>query len=496
MPPPIRRVFTGAPGVTAAARAGSREGARRLRSLGASTVERLDAGNVGIMDATKLPPGLRDFVYGRDGHAPDAEPPDDPTDRVTWRDLQPENARVDTLHGSRVHPAFVHLFKLDQRLGASYSPKPDSPASPGGLLAPPPPLCPKGYTFDYYFQSCWRKPPGHRAGAHWKHACRCPSGYSYLAEDHECWERGSLPPGVGGDSIGSDEFTGDLSVPCERGYQPECLAEDDVSSSIWVKWDYCTGSQEDKLRAAAHLARRVAVSAEKFLTFVSTLPQDLAEQYWEYGNTDEGILSLGSWAQSPAPAYWFGPYSWQRANRAQYVMRMVGNRLRYGFSYLNIVSWPLHVRCANTCTTQGLVAMHWAEGFVKLCPDVWDLFDSPMGYVDRVGGPIGLAMVLFHELCHRSGLWPLLHDADAYGPSASRDLVADGDFDTAHGNIDNYVHWAFARYAWFGRCYSWDLDSHAYSCSSGGDQYGPYPTVCCHQCFGPNGGFRGECEEQ
>lgn len=502
-PPPHRPGLASAPAAIGLSptqgqrvrRLASREPDPRECSALRSGARPVDA-SAAFMDSAVLPPGLRDFVYGCDSQARGSVSSREPSDRIRLSDLQPTGAVVDTVHGSHEGPAVAHLLHLAARVGSSHSAVPSSPAGPDGLLAPPPPLCPDGYNFDYYFQSCWRRSPAHRAGAQWKHACRCPSGYSYLAEDHECWERGSLPPAVGADGIGSSDFAGDISVPCDRGYQPECLVEEDNTSSIWVKWDFCTASQEDKLKAAAHLARRVAVSAENFLTFVSTLPEDLAQEYWEYGNTDEGILSLTSWAQSPAPAYWFGPHTWQRVNRAQHVMRMVGDRLRYGFSYLNINTWPLHVRCANTCLTQGLVAMHWAEGFVKICPLAWDLFDSPFGFGDRVGGPIGLAMVLFHELCHRSGLWPILHDADAYGPSASRDLVADGDFSTAYGNIDNYVHWAFARYAWFGRCSVWDPSSHAYSCSSGGDQHGPYPTVCCHQCLGPEGGFRGECQEQ
>ena len=145
--------------------------------------------------------------------------------------------------------------------------------------------------------------------------------------------------------------------------------------------------------------------------------------------------------------------------------------------------------------------MHWAEGFVRLCPLVWDMFHQTHGaFANRVAGILGLAIVIFHELCHRSGLVPLLKDVtdhgDQGGPIGSRKLVLDGHLDDAFQNIDNYVHWAFARFAWFGGCTMFDPSIPWWSCSGGGDNFGDDVTICCKRCGAIGGGVWGDCEEQ
>ncbi|MBK6923451.1 MAG: hypothetical protein IPH07_39050 [Deltaproteobacteria bacterium] len=461
------------------------------RAVGAERDLRLRASRL-----VALPRGLSEFVNAHDPGLPIAlgwaEPPVEPAE------LRGPFPAVDRVaagvrgHG-RADIASLTFGSSGTQEDGPQRDRDDGVGLPNDFAAPPKPLCPPGYQFDYEFQSCWSGP--HRRpkpGERWKHACKCAPGESYLAIERECWRRGALP---GGSSVHGRELVADVSRTCGGNFQPACESEFEESET-WIKYDFCTRGEQLKLKAAAAQARRVASSAARFLANIATLPEDQIEFYWNFADLGGAAVIVDvAWRRSPAPSYWFGPYEPERLARAQHVAQLVSDRLRHGFSYLNWTTWPLHIRCANNCSGQSVIALHWAEGFVKLCPRVWTLFDSPNGFLDRPGGSDGLAMVLFHELCHRSGLLPLLRDAGSYGPIPARSLVLDGEFDTAFRNIENYVYWAFARYAWFGKCVFWDPSDHAYSCSGGGDQFGPYPEVCCHRCLGEKGGFWGDCRE-
>ncbi len=76
------------------------------------------------------------------------------------------------------------------------------------LKAPPKPLCPPTWDFDYDWQSCWPADVPHPpppVGSQWEHACRCGPGMSWLATVHTCWTHGTRP---GSSQLGSDAFTG------------------------------------------------------------------------------------------------------------------------------------------------------------------------------------------------------------------------------------------------------------------------------------------------
>ena len=196
--------------------------------------------------------------------------------------------------------------------GRSNSGLPSSPAAPVDLLGPEKPLCPKNYEFDYDWQSCWPANIPHRrprAGELWSHACTCPPGYSYLATERDCWQRGSVPFSVwgigGGHGFAREEATG---LSCNGFFMPACTESMEGLLTIWIYPKYCTEEQEQAIRLACFIAKDVAQTAARFMEHVYTASPEVRAFLWTFGDIEGNALTPQTFDRSPAPSYWFGPY--------------------------------------------------------------------------------------------------------------------------------------------------------------------------------------------
>ena len=381
---------------------------------------------------------------------------------------------------------------------------------PQSLQAPPRPLCPPLYTYDYEWQSCWPddSPPPGPPPSPYQHACRCPPGESWLVDEWECWTHGDpvygavdtipLPPGLSGGEHECDiGFVWDTAM--QRCVFDECPQNwyYDVSLDACVNmvsqcqppppiefvWQHlptdCVGSGDgwrNEINDAIGWSVTRLFPAWKMLKELDEAPVELAwwkQHMWEQAGDHTPPLSPGS----PSMEYWFGEYD-------DYLLELVTWVVsRALFRVLPGTPHPVQIRCdtlgaccdgddacANLLATQG--------GRIKLC-EGWHDSDPP----DQ-------AIIMLHELNHHVLLGRLYVQDDAADNPPPHDVLApsicihddtDGEcyfednsialrqsgatlrcFDQEEGewrnvratvlNVDNYVYWLASRFNVFEWC--------------------------------------------
>jgi hypothetical protein len=264
---------------------------------------------------------------------------------------------------------------------------------------------------------------------------------------------------------------------------------------------------EDMVKVATDLALAFALRSKHFLQDLLSRTAEEQQELWDFGdlpdnnNDNSPKPSPLGFDRSAAPKYWFGPGSTHLAEQLLYVCDRVATRLSKGRKLFRKY-FPFKMSFYEHCPKDDLVAQHWAYGNVVLCPPAVDLLlASPFlhgnpalvfeqsEFHGNIGGVPGLAIVIFHEMTHHlttpapnpTYLWDLVR-----GPQACRDLVLDGDFAAARGNIDNYAHWAAAGFFLYGSCEVFDIHRIPHDCVQAYDNNGDAiagQVTCCFQCL-------------
>lgn len=405
---------------------------------------------------------------------------------------------------------------------------PGLPTGPLDILGPEKPLCPPSYSFDYDWQSCWPDGVPHRkpkSGELWKHACLCAPGWSWLAVERKCWERGAIPAGGARRPGGLTSEKPPATLGCAWPV-PRCLQATDpgtVHAHVNFK---LSGSNDhnhisdqldvaDLVKKATDLALAFALRAKHFLQFLLSRPASEQQELWDFGdlpgNLDEGATDISPLAfdRSPAPRYWFGPFSTARALEVLFVCDKVATRLSHGRKIAKRYH-PFKIVFRDHCIGKHTVAHHYVYGKIVLCPEAVRLLladkflsSNPnrvfqtAEFHGSVGGVPGLAIVIFHEMVHHiivpDHSWT--HDI-ARGPFAARNLVLDGHFGQAMSNNDNYAHWVAAGYLKFGSCEAFDVHRIPHTCTQAYGQHGEViygKVTCCSQCLDKTPGQCSSC---
>ncbi|MBX7084267.1 MAG: hypothetical protein K1X88_33980 [Nannocystaceae bacterium] len=383
---------------------------------------------------------------------------------------------------------------------ATATPRQSSPAvGPTDLKAPPKPLCPPGYRFNYYYQYCDLDTPGPHPRPPLDtpqnaFACRCPSGSSYLFAGPfkgRCWQHGqrgfpaswwATPDGIGlrtydppppfapgaglygdeepptqggGKSVCPDGLTydADLGICVDDTTKSYC---DGIANRVHVRmWSWDCGSRRDDVIDAAIWAARRLYPAWQMLN-------EMAYAYQHYGEAGK------AWAR----AMWDGTGQLYTTAFPGYAISDFNEyRLLVGLNTLDhalrkITDEPWLVLCHQGHCYDGDIAAHTIPGSIILCPEWFEETAS------------GRGETMLHETLHKANAGWLSrvmrdvrsttcqggHDGKCYGVLNANRLrvhpeVRERIYDqqllhyvrvpASVVNNDNWVRWLTLRYEQF-----------------------------------------------
>ena len=386
---------------------------------------------------------------------------------------------------------------------------------PPSLEAPPKPLCPPLYTYDYDWQSCWPDddPPPGPPPQPYQHACRCPPGESWLVDEWECWTHGDpmlavgdtvpLPPDLsGGEQECNSGFEWDdleqqcVFVGCEEGenFSPldlECKLNICPSTDgVGIDWQHYHGDcvdgwddyYFDRVNEALHGAVEYLDPARRFLAELLYLHEegfdDWVEYYWNFGfGSVEDSSPEPDRPWDPSLVRWFGPF------------HPVILRLAY-----DIVNWALiriteppgiHIRCHNLDSSCSGAAYSTAAssashvGTIHLCPRwshentpverVWYIIHELFHFAFPIANPHTALQItnMPHDvkdsnLCDSGDSSVCYRQVDAASLADHLEetrIILDNSGIIGHvpapaawSNVDNYTSWVFSRFIAWGPC--------------------------------------------